>query len=241
MPSAEDLLRAYRSLEDRAYLSEVAGRLRSQRRYLRLLGQYTDRTPGRLLDVGCSAGLFLELAAAQGWSVFGVEPSTWLAHLAQKRFGSRVFNTSIEDIGLATESFEAITLWDVLEHVRDPGVVLRKTAGLLKPGGILALNVPDIGSIIAKSLGPRWPLLLPEHLHYFTRRSLRLLVEQNGFVVLGFHLHWVCFTIGYVLSRLEQHQIPGTAVAISVTRQLGLNDLGIPLLMGEITLVASKR
>ena len=147
---------------------------------------------------------------------------------------------TFEKAPLAANSFDAITLWDVLEHMADPIAVLKKAARLLRPGGILALNVPNIESLIAKLMGSRWPLLLTEHLYYFSPSSLRLLLERSGFSVAGFHLHPVYFSVGYLLHRLAQHPLPGAQLAANLACRLALQNCTVPLLMGEVTVVAYR-
>lgn len=228
-------------MRDDRYLNEAEGRRRALQRCLRLLSQYTNGPPGHLLDVGCSAGIFLTLASEAGWSVFGVEPSDWLSARARSRFGARVLSTSFEKAAFRRQSFDAITFWDVLEHLADPVGSVNKAAHLVRPGGVLALNVPNIESAIARLMGYRWPLLLPEHIFYFSRRALQMLLEQHGFAPLGFHLHPVFFNVGYVLDRPAQHDVPGVGPIGKILRTMGLQDRSIPLLVGELIAVGRRR
>lgn len=241
-PPGPDLVTAaYREMRDERYLEEEATRRRSLRRALGLVERRAGPRRGRLLDVGCSAGLFAEIARASGWDVLGVEPSRWLAARAQERLGGGVLCARFEEVDLEPASFDAVCLWDVLEHVPDPQAFLAKAAAALRPGGLLALNVPNIRSWIARALGRRWPLLLPEHLFFFSPASLRLLLERSAVTGTELHLHPVLFGAGYVAHRLAHHRIPG---ARPLARALGrgpLRHLRIPLLMGELTALGTKR
>jgi SAM-dependent methyltransferase len=234
-PSAELVARAYEDLRDDVYVAEARSRRMAFRLAARLLRRYAGRPEGRLLDVGCSAGLFLDVARDAGWEVWGVEPSTWLSGIAAARFGDHIVNATLEASPFEPSHFSAITMWDVLEHVPAPRPFLERARGLLASGGILAINVPARDSLIARMFGQRWPLLLPEHLVYFTRRSLRTLLEATGFEVLGFHLHPVFFSLDYVLRRLAQH---GVAANLAIA---SLGRLTVPLLMGEVTVFARAR
>jgi 2-polyprenyl-3-methyl-5-hydroxy-6-metoxy-1,4-benzoquinol methylase len=89
----------------------------------------------------------------------------------------KVIRKTLEQAGLAQDSFDAITLWDVLEHVSDPVATLIRCRTLLKAGGFVFLNVPDLDSLQARILGKSWPLLLAEHLNYFNRPSLKLAIH----------------------------------------------------------------
>ncbi len=239
MPSAETLARIYGEMQDDVYLDEMTGRQHAAKRNLRVLHRYR-KPPGRLLDVGCSAGIFLENAQQAGWQVLGIEPSKSLSRSARERVGQEILNTTFEEADLEPESFETVILWDVLEHVLDPAAMIQRAASLLPPGGVLAINTPNIESWIAKLTGSRWPLLLPEHLHYFSYPSVQRMLESSGLKLLGNHSHVVYFSVGYLLHRLSQHAFPGVRLARNLARRLKLDRLNTPLLMGELMVFATK-
>jgi SAM-dependent methyltransferase len=239
-PSAAAVAAAYRDMTDPLYLAEESGRRRALRRSLIRLERRSGGRRGRLLDVGCSAGLFMEIAEASGWEVHGVEPSRWLAERARRRFGARVTEAILEEADLPPASFAAVCLWDVLEHVGDADAFLARAIGLLAPGGVLALNVPNARSLIARLLGRRWPLLLPEHLTYFSPRSLRLLLARHGLQDVRFYLHPVHFSAEYIAYRLAQHRLPGSAALARALAGSWLGRRSLPILMGELTAIGVK-
>ena len=229
--SAGELASLYRSMDTKVYKSELSGRERTARRHLTILERYAQR--GRLLDVGCASGLFLFAAVQRGWKAAGVEPSEVLCTAARKRLAGQaeVHCATLEQARLAGE-FDAVTLWDVLEHVPHPRAFLSECKALMRPGGHLFLNVPDLGSLQARVLGARWPLLLPEHLNYFTRSSLRLCGERAGLKLVCFGRRRVSFSLSYIAFRVSQHNMPGSAVL----RRLAGGFLGrilVPVSMGE--------
>ena len=184
-PAEEDLSALYRQLDPEVYEKEMNGRLVTARRHLKMVQKYSKGT--WLLDVGCASGAFLGCAADAGWSVVGVEPSEVLCRRAQAILGVRgdVFCVPLQQADLPASSFDVLTLWDVLEHVPDPRSFMKHCASLIKPGGYLLANVPDLDSLQARVLRKRWPLLLAEHLNYFNRKSLKLcgeLADCNGLV-----------------------------------------------------------
>ncbi|MEW6667854.1 MAG: class I SAM-dependent methyltransferase [Thermodesulfobacteriota bacterium] len=141
--------------------------------------------PGTLLDVGCGAGFFLNIAREGGHHVSGVELSGWAAAAARENFGLRVFNGQLKEAGFSPESFDVITLWHILEHVADPRDLLSHVHGILKEDGILAVEVPNIGSIAARIAGKHWELLAPrEHFYYFNPQTLLRLLRLVGFIPL---------------------------------------------------------
>lgn len=240
MPDGASVKQAYDELRDDLYVEQAAGRQRSFRRSLRLVERYLSGPPGRLLDVGCSAGIFLQLARDAGWDVLGLEPSRWLFERAREELGEAVLQTTFEEAPLTAASFDLVTLWDVLEHVVDPAAVVEKCAEVLRSGGLLALNTPNVDSLIARSMGSRWPLLLPEHLYYYSPDSLEALLTRSGFRVLGTHLHFAFFGVDYVLHRLAQHRIPGIGWMTKLAGRLRMKKVQMPLLLGELTVFARR-
>jgi SAM-dependent methyltransferase len=239
-PAPEVVAAAYSAMRDELYLSEEEARRRTLRRGLALIERRVGSRRGRLLDIGCSAGLFAELARASGWDVLGIEPSRWLADRAGERLGGGVLCSLFEEVPLAPHCFDAVCLWDVLEHVPDPQTFLAKAAAALRPGGVLALNVPNIRSWIARGLGRRWPLLLPGHLFFFSPASLRLLFGRNGIAEPELHLHPVFFGAGYVADRLAHHSVPGARLLARALGSGSRRRLRVPLLMGELTAIGQK-
>lgn len=226
-----ELAALYRAMDAKVYDSEAAGRERTARRHLEIVKLHACK--GRLLDVGCASGLFLLRAAASGWSVAGVEPCETLAREAGSRLEGRgaIHCATLETAGLKP-GFDAVTMWDVLEHVPEPRAFLGSAARLLRPGGKLFLNVPDLDSLPARLLGARWPLLLAEHLNYFTRPSLRLLGESAGLKLVKFGRRMVWFSPEYVAYRAAQHGIPAAGTLRRLAAHLP-RSLVVPVPMGE--------
>jgi 2-polyprenyl-3-methyl-5-hydroxy-6-metoxy-1,4-benzoquinol methylase len=132
---------------------------------------------GKLLDLGCGDGRFLAMMRDAGWDVKGVEPDPAAARTAQQEFGISV--TTLEDGRLPDESFDAITLSHVIEHVHDPVALLSECRRLLKPEGRAVIVTPNIGSLGHQKFGSSWRgLEPPRHLHLFSLRTLRVCCER---------------------------------------------------------------
>jgi SAM-dependent methyltransferase len=139
---------------------------------------------GRLLEVGASYGHSLALARDRGWEVTGVELSPAASEHARSHLGLTVFNCDLADAPLDSGSLDAVVMWHVLEHVRNPREQLKRLAELLKPGGILGLRVPNIESFGARAAGQWWPWMCPPaHLWFFSAATLPRLVGACGFEV----------------------------------------------------------
>ncbi len=137
--------------------------------------------PGRCLDVGCAAGYFLSVAKEEGWECAGVEPSRPIAEEARKNLpGTEIFTGLLEEAPFEKESFDLVTLWDVVEHTPDPVSFLAAAAAMLKPGGVLILETQNVDSLFARILGRKWQHFKhSEHLYHFSPYTLRRLLEKE--------------------------------------------------------------
>jgi SAM-dependent methyltransferase len=182
-PSREELAEYY----DRAYVVPIARYSSQFQRHNGLIADLERWVPqrGKLLEVGASYGHSLAIARARGWQVHGIELSPGAAHYANERLRVPVLNTDLLDAPLPAASFDAIMLWHVLEHTREPAEQVARLYSLLKPGGVLALLVPNIASAGARVAGRRWEWMTPPaHLWFFSPTTLPRLLQQHGFQML---------------------------------------------------------
>ncbi|MBI4832835.1 MAG: methyltransferase domain-containing protein [Candidatus Lindowbacteria bacterium] len=128
--------------------------------------------PGRILDVGCATGFFLEAATERGWQAYGVEVNPHAVEQGRKQFGDCLVRGTLEDAPFERASFDAIAMSDVLEHVSDPMAALHRANELLRENGLLAITTPNIAGFGARLLRGRWPHLKAEHHFYFSPRAL---------------------------------------------------------------------
>lgn len=234
------LAQVYAALEDATYDVEDDNRLRTARAFLHWAEQFQAQR-GRLLDIGCASGMFVAVADQAGWQVTGLEVSSWAITRARERCPRATFVTGLlEEQNFAPASFDAITLWDVLEHVHSPRKALQQVCKWLTPEGWLFLNVPDERSWVARLMGKRWVLLLREHLWYFSRETLTQLLTQEGFKLVRARSNWVHFSVTNVLVRLSQY--PGWLgrVAQRLAQQAWLRRIAVRFPMGEITIAARR-
>lgn len=138
---------------------------------------------GKVLEIGCSAGLMLSLFKKKGFEVRGVELSRKSAQEAIKK-GIDVKIGFFEKVNF-TEKFDLIILNHTLEHMENPVEVLKKVKSILKPKGYVLIDLPNFGSPVAKILKGNWPLLLPdEHLWHFSQNSFEKLFKKLDFKIL---------------------------------------------------------
>jgi 2-polyprenyl-3-methyl-5-hydroxy-6-metoxy-1,4-benzoquinol methylase len=230
--------RVYAQLSDAAYDTEAGNRRRTARAYLKFMRR-AGAGAGVLVDVGCATGVFACEAQASGWQVTGVEPSAWA--LSQARAcgpGVNWITATLEESEFAPASVDAVTMWDVLEHLPRPIAALSHVRAWLKPGGRLFLNVPNMESGVARLLGPRWMLLLREHLWYFTPRTLRLALQAAGFAMDLTQANRVHFSLANVAVRLGQYPGGLGAAARTAARVPGLRRVSVAFPIGDMMVAA---
>lgn len=161
---------------------------------------------GRLLDVGAATGFFVKLAKARRWEAIGLEISSYAVKAAAKN-GVLVIQGTLETSDFQPESFEVITLLDVIEHISDPTRMVERCARLLRPRGLLVINTPDASSLWARIFGWRWHAYCPpEHLSYFSPDNLGRLLHERGFEIQCITKLGKRFTPAYVFSMLFRWQ-----------------------------------
>jgi ubiquinone/menaquinone biosynthesis C-methylase UbiE len=144
------------------------------------------RTGGRLLDVGCGGGDFLNWVRRQpDWSGYGMERVAGMARAARRRYGLTMMLGDVLSSGFAAGAFDVVTLWTVLEHLPDPAQGLAECARLLRPGGLLVVRTVTEESWGRRLFGPCWVGYdAPRITVIFSRPTLRQLLAQSGFEVL---------------------------------------------------------
>jgi SAM-dependent methyltransferase len=144
---------------------------------------------GRLLDVGCATGRFLQRMAAVGWRVSGIELDPEAAAKA-RAVTPDVLVGDPSHVALPRASFDLVTAFHVVEHLPDPVGGVRNMLGWLAPGGLLVIEVPNVGGWGGALFGRHWSGLdFPRHLTHFTPRTMRALVERCGGRVVD-EWHW---------------------------------------------------
>jgi SAM-dependent methyltransferase len=160
---------------------------------------------GKVLDVGCGQGTFLQLMQEKGWKGHGTELSPRSAFRALQA-GLSVSVGEIRESQFPPDFFDLITFWQVLEHLRDPSAVLRRIRPLLKRGGIVAVSTPNVESLQAKVFRGNWfHLDPPRHLYLFSPRTLVKFMAAHGFRPLTLsHFSWEQNPYGWLQSFLNR-------------------------------------
>lgn len=163
---------------------------------------------GRLLDVGCAAGVFLvSMRELGGWEVEGVELNAGAAGHARATYGLTVHTGTLEEAHLPDAHFDVVTLFDVLEHLHSPIAALREVHRILRPGGILVLRLPNLDSWDARLFGDAWAGLdAPRHLYIYSPRTLAATLKQAGFAVEGWDTSIGAYPVFALSTRFAMEQ-----------------------------------
>lgn len=192
--------------------------------------------PPRTLDVGCGPGVFVCLARQKGWSCIGTELSEYASGVAVKKFKIPVVRSNFADGPFRTSAFDLVTLWDVIEHLDRPAHAIGEIRRILTPEGHVFLTTGDVRSRFASLSGRFWHLYnLPEHLFFFSRDSIRRLLEGNGFSICSISTAKGYYSVSYLMERLAKsvgwkrfrvaQRIPGLALFQRITLPLDLGDI----------------
>jgi len=197
---------------------------------------------GTLLDIGCALGGFLAVAKEHGFEVEGVEIVDYAAEQARTRLHIKVTNSDIYSAELAPESYDVITMWDVIEHLTDPNLAFEKIVKALRPKGYVAFSTGDVWSTWARLTGKRWQLLTPpQHLYFFSQRSMSGLLKRHSFSVKEIHYQGKWVSLAFVLFKAQESFGNIIKPLSTAVRWSGLQNAKLSINLGDImTVVAQK-
>ena len=180
-----------------------AVRVYSVKQKVKLISKFSS-TGGQLLDVGCGTGDFLRAAQEKQWTVFGIEPNEKARSIANQKTGDVIFDSD-HLFKFDKSQFDVITLWHVLEHLPDLEKQLQQLNGLLKPGGVLLIAVPNYKSYDAEHYQKFWAAFdVPRHLWHFDNTSIKCLADHFKFKLLKIKPMW--FDAFYVSLLSEKYR-----------------------------------
>jgi 2-polyprenyl-3-methyl-5-hydroxy-6-metoxy-1,4-benzoquinol methylase len=198
-----------------------------------------------LVDVGCDIGLMLESGIQQGFKkVIGIEPNKMAAEQAAKRLAShpsaQVLNTVYDSTLIPPGTASMVTFIHVLDHIRQPKLVLEAAHRQLKPGGIVAAVTHNIDSVLAKVSQQAFPALNLQHPQYFSPKTIAKVMEQNGFKVLGVYPTANHFPLSHYIHYMPFLPSSFKRVLIKLLAAVGLGSLTLGLRLGNMMVIAQK-
>ena len=201
-PQIAVISQVYGDVVDKEYGEEGSGRSINAIFCLDKIKKF--KSSGRLLDIGCATGYFLN-AARLNYDVHGVELSKWAVEYAKNNLKLSVDCGNLLQMHYDEDSFDVITMIDFIEHVSDPKEILREVYRILKKDGIVYIVTPSIKSLSASVFRSKWWGLRAAHIYYFSPRTLKKMLYETGFEARFMQSFGRIFTLNYWLSRLVNY------------------------------------
>ena len=186
------------------YISDEKVILRSMNRRMKKVEKYAPGK-GRVLDVGCAAAFSLLAAQQRGWEAEGIEYSDFCVDYARSR-GLKVHQGGLDGFQAQPESFDAITMWDYLEHSCNPLEELKTCNRLLKDKGVVVLSIPNVDSWSYFLLKEKWiGFKNIEHFYFYSRKTLAQIAEMAGFKLEHSFYQGKYLSLSFFLSRVQYY------------------------------------
>jgi 2-polyprenyl-3-methyl-5-hydroxy-6-metoxy-1,4-benzoquinol methylase len=206
------------------------------------------KKPIRLLDIGAATGMLMETAQELGCKVYGVEIGEKSVETLKNKFGNdNIVDGYFEQIDFESlgmyNSFDIISMVDLLEHVRDPNRTLEQANLLLRDSGIVVCYIPNTASLAARILGRNWELYCSMHLYSFSKQNLKMLFNKHGFEIISIKPSPRYLTVEYVRNFVKyqlKDGIAGKLLPIMNCIPHFLSRIIIPCYTGQVTVLARK-
>ncbi len=239
--SARDLSAEEKEISQAYYLGELKVKELNAKRRLELLERFFPGR-GRLLEVGAYIGIFLNLAKNRGWEVWGAEPIEVAARFGRERFKLDLRTGTLEEIEFPKNFFDAVVLYETIEHLPDPLATLRKINQLLKPGGLVAIETPNIANFWFKILRRHWRQFIASHFYFFDPKTIRLALEKSGFEVLDLRSMAKVVSFNLLATEIsDNYSRPLGQLLKIVFRFLNLGVKNISLNLGDVMIVHARK
>jgi ubiquinone/menaquinone biosynthesis C-methylase UbiE len=236
-PFVVQLATNYSEMVDDVYINEEIGRRESARSILNVLKRM--HRSGRLLDIGCATGFLIDEAAKYGWDVYGIDLSHWAIDFAKQNIGLKnVSQGTLTQVQYPDNFFDVVIMKDVIEHLPDPKSELIEIYRIVKPGGIICVNTPNIASLTSKILRARWWGVNQAHLYYFTWYyfvwgSLHKMLYRVGFYPFKTKSHVRVFTFNYWVNQFSSYNRTIYKLLVFLMNRLHLENRLLRIDLGD--------
>jgi 2-polyprenyl-3-methyl-5-hydroxy-6-metoxy-1,4-benzoquinol methylase len=223
-----------------AYLDQEEEYLATFEEDLRRISEFVSA--GRVLDVGCGFGFFMQQALDAGYDVYGSDVAEQAVKLAVERLPGRAFLGAVEDIvELQDAEFDVIFASHLIEHITTPVPFLENLVKRLRPGGICVLVTPNIDSLLARVSRARWvSFKVPEHVAYYSPRTIRDLFARAGLEMVAVDAAYQHYRVPFVAAKLRALTAPASRLVPPLERTALLRDRVIRVTSGSIRAIARK-
>lgn len=222
------------------YDEEVANLKRTYGRYLNEAVAELDGAKGRLLEIGCGNGFFLEEAIEQGFAqVRGVEPSKAATSGASDRVSRQIVCDTMRPGLFRTGEFDMVCMFQVLDHIPQPGELLDECLRVLRPGGLILCLNHNAQSISARVLGERSPIIDVEHTYLYSPPTMRRILADHGFEVLTVTQVRNTYSVRYLLHLVPMPRAIKQAL-LGVLKGTRLGGFRLSVALGNLCVVGRK-
>ncbi len=219
----------YECANDPLYFDEQEARRITFQKHLKKLPKR-----GNLLDIGTNTGLFVKIAQDSGWDATGLEPNKWGVEYAKKNYGVNLVNKPFEKGTFKKESFDVVTMWDVIEHFTDPVFEIEKVFEIIKPNGVFAFSTINPESLLAKAMGSRWPWYMEMHKVFLNKKAAEFYLKKAGFKKIIFSPHFRNLSLGYLATRLKAINPLFSKIIIKFIFSLRINKIIVPYYANDL-------
>lgn len=224
-----------------AYLAELRPKQVNAEEALTYINQLAGQR-GKILDYGCFCGVFLSVAQAQGWDAYGIEPLVMPSIYARGKFGLKVTTDTLRHDTFPADFFDVVTAFQVFEHIVDPQDSLEKIRHIIKPGGLIAIEVPNIENTWVKVFKEKHRHFVEDHVSFFSAETLKRLLERFGFQPVGVYYPVRALSyrhFAWWIGRFAGKRSGG--MAQNLVSRMGLDEKTINLSFGDIVMVIARK
>jgi SAM-dependent methyltransferase len=207
---------------------------------VRRIGQFMPG--GRILEVGCGYGYFLQCALDAGYDAYGIDLSPAAVKWANNRHPGRVFCGLLEEVPeIQDQQYDVIFGSHLIEHLTTPGDFLTSAARLLKPGGLMVLVTPNIKSLLSRVSGSRWvSFKIPEHVSYYDPGTITTLLGRSGYTVRTVDSAYQYYALPFISKRVRELLDPVSRVVPRVEQLPALRNRKLRVTSGSMRVIAAK-
>lgn len=197
---------------------------------------------GKILEVGCGYGYFLQCALQAGYDAYGIDLSPTAVKWASERLPNRVFCGLLEEVPeIQEQQYDVIFGSHLIEHLVEPGAFLEQAGRLLRPGGLIVLVTPNIRSLLSRASGRRWvSYKIPEHVSYYDPHTIAALLNRAGFSVRAVDSAYQYYALPFVATRMRELLDPVSRLIPPLERLPGLRTRHIRVTSGSMRVMAVR-
>jgi len=196
---------------------------------------------GRILEVGCGYGYFLQCALDAGYDAYGIDLSPAAVKWASTRHPGRVFCGLLEEVPeIQDQKYDVIFGSHLIEHLTEPSEFLREASRLLRPGGLVVMVTPNIKSLLSRVSGSRWvSFKIPEHVSYYDPATITKLLNRTGYTVRAVDSAYQYYALPFVSTRIRELLHPVSRIVPPIERLRPLRNRKIRVTSGSMRVLAA--